>query len=266
MDSFDWLIDILQNPEFQKWRYPAFVHGLMNLDNKSFALPEAAFKWSEKLRANIPEEAAEFINDTISNKNETWFYGLFEPDKDNNLLQLFIAINKSAVQESNISEMYMACCLDDRTESLDIEGFEAIWNGYLRLYNLMQFVPHAYFATRQGIKDGYSYKIAGYTSEGTDANKGEWNEILELTDAELHGLINKLAENNCPVPEAGYELANENGEIVAEAELGWPDINLAFLQTEQIEFSEVFKQYGWRTFPLKDVIADPENYLNFFSE
>jgi DEAD/DEAH box helicase domain-containing protein len=266
MDSFDWLIHILQNPEFQKWGRHAFVHGLMHLDNKRFASPEAKTEWTEKLRANIPEEAAEFINDTISNNNSTWFYGLFKPDKDNNLLQLFIAINKSAVQGSNISEMYMVCCLEDGTKNRDVEGFEAVWNGYLRLYNLMQFVPHAYFATRQGKIDGYSYKIAGYTFEGTDATKGEWDEILELTDAELHGLINKLAENNCPVPEAGYELVNVDGEIVAEAELGWPDINLAFLQPEQIEFSEVFKQSGWRVFPLKDLVADPENYLNLFSE
>jgi DEAD/DEAH box helicase domain-containing protein len=143
MDSFDWLINILQNPEVKKWRYHAFVHGLMNLDNKRFASPETVFEWTEKLQANIPEEVAEFINDT----NGTWFYGLFEPDKDNNLLKLFIAINKSAVQESNISEMYTASCLEDKAENRDVEGFEAAWNGYLRLYNLMQFVPHAYFAT-----------------------------------------------------------------------------------------------------------------------
>jgi DEAD/DEAH box helicase domain-containing protein len=128
MDSFDWLIHILQNPEFQKWERHAFVHGLMHLDNKRFATHETKTEWTEKLQASIPEEAAEFINDTISNNNGTWFYALFEPDKDNNLLQLFIAINKNAVQESNISEMYMACCLEDGTKNRDVKGFEAVWN------------------------------------------------------------------------------------------------------------------------------------------
>jgi len=63
------------------------------------------------------------------------------------------------------------------------------------------------------------------------------------------------------VPDVGYELANEDGEIVATAELGWPQIKVGLLRDEEFQYTGQFIAAGWRTFPVAEVLADPESYI-----
>jgi len=111
--------------------------------------------------------------------------------------------------------------------------------------------------------------FSGFKDQVTeDAFKdySEWAEVLDLTDPGLHGLINQLAERNCPIPEPGFELIDEKGEIVAEAELGWIEKKVAFLLSHQIEFSPLFKKAGWKSATIDDVLNDLENYISLLSE
>jgi len=266
-DSFDWLVRFLINPELTKWQCHAFVHNLFHLDNEQFGTPQGAEQWLNKIRANLPEEVVENFNDAISNTTEPWFYGLFEPDSKKNFMQLYIAAQRDAIQACKISGMYIACRLEDDTENREKKEFESVWNGYLRLYNLLQFIPHTYFVTRQGMTDEYIYGgFEDYASKDSSINNNEWDEVLDLTDSKIHGLINQLAENNCPVPEVGFELIDKNGQIIAEAELGWPDNQIAFLLPNQLIYSVLFNQAGWKAVPLKDVSANPEKYISLFNE
>ena len=82
-----------------------------------------------------------------------------------------------------------------------------------------------------------------------------------MTDANIHGLLNILAENEWPVPEVGYELVDKVGEIVATAELAWEVKNIAFLQGSELEFADVFEKSGWQVFSLTTVVDDPEKYI-----
>lgn len=50
----------------------------------------------------------------------------------------------------------MGCSLNDDQEAKEKEEFQAYWNGFLRLYNLFQFVPYSFFVTTGGI-DGNAY-------------------------------------------------------------------------------------------------------------
>ena len=62
----------------------------------------------------------------------------------------------------------------------------------------------------------------------------------------LHPAMRQWATAGLPVPQLGFELADDNGEVLAEAELAWPTERVAVLHGEQAENGVVFEQAGWR--------------------
>jgi hypothetical protein len=48
-----------------------------------------------------------------------------------------------------------------------------------------------------------------------------------------------------PPDEVGFEL-EENGDVVAEAELAWSQAKLVLLMKEHMSSSEVWQAYGWK--------------------
>ncbi|MDM8549544.1 DEAD/DEAH box helicase [Desulfobacterales bacterium HSG2] len=242
-DSFAWLIRFLANPEPEKWAYYAFTHGLLLLDKQRFSTPSAKKEWSDKARKHLPEEIAEILDDVSG----PCFYGLSESGDAESFVRIFAAIESAAIQSGRISEMRLACSLSDLPEKREMQEFEPAWNGWLRLYNLFQFLPSAFFSTH-GEKTGGEYDGIPDNRQTEPAGDrfDEWEEVRELTDPELHDLLRKLAQKGWPAPQVGYELADKNGKIVGEAELAWSDRKTALLLPEQAEYAKVFEDQGWR--------------------
>jgi DEAD/DEAH box helicase domain-containing protein len=81
--------------------------------------------------------------------------------------------------------------------------------------------------------------------------------LRAVTDAHIHPLLSFLVEHSLPLPEAGFELCDEKGEIIATAELCWPDKKIVFLKDEEKVHEQVFVAKGWRSVPLDEMISDP---------
>ena len=84
--------------------------------------------------------------------------------------------------------------------------------------------------------------------------------LLELVAPELHSLCRRLAECGKALPEAGFELASEAGEIVATAELAWPDARIAVLLEKETVGAARFETAGWQVFQA-DAAADASGLL-----
>jgi DEAD/DEAH box helicase domain-containing protein len=84
-----------------------------------------------------------------------------------------------------------------------------------------------------------------------------WEEVLSLVDGELRPLAERLAENSGPLPILGFELTDEAGAVIAEAELGWPELRIALLREDQRGFLSVFTSADWRAFRPAEV-TEPE--------
>jgi DEAD/DEAH box helicase domain-containing protein len=183
-------------------------------------------------------------------------------------LRLFISVEQEAIRAKNVDAMRLACCLLDEEQDRGEEEFEGRWNGYLRLYNLFQFLPYAFFVTRQGVAANlyegirFGKEPATGPSEEQEVPRDAWEELREQTDDALHGLLRRLVDADWPVPEAGYELVDSGGAIVASAELAWDGVKIAFLLDEEMVYSDVFAQEGWRIWRLSEVVADPEEHLS----
>lgn len=265
-DSFAWLVRFLADPDEESWRTFAFVNALIRLDPGRFATPDAAAEWRAGAAEILTEEMLEVFDDLDGPR----LYGQAQPAEQDlgAPVAAYVAVAQAAVQARDADGVRFGCCLEDGPEVRDEKGFEPVWVGFLRLLNLFQFLPHAYFVTRRGLADGAYDALrlaevtgAGGTPKAEGTEEDPWEELRELTGGVAHPLIEALAERGLPAPEPGYELAGASGEVVGEAELGWPDRKLAVLLGEQSQWAEVFEAAGWRTVPLVEVLADIEAFL-----
>ena len=148
------------------------------------------------------------------------------------------------------------------------------WNGVLRLPNLLQFLPGAWWITRKGVA---ARRYPEFAPDGlplaetaTVGVHGEWAAAMELAEQALHGVMDVRAARGLPVPEVGCELATETGQalhgvmdvraarglpvpevgrelatatgrVLAEAELAWPGRRVAVLHGEQTATTAAFE-------------------------
>ena len=78
-----------------------------------------------------------------------------------------------------------------------------------------------------------------------------WVEALSLVLREVHGWATALAELGLPPPVVGYELLDEKGRIVAEAEMAWVPSRMAVVLPDTGAEAE-FGAAGWTCFVAVD--------------
>jgi len=130
-------------------------------------------------------------------------------------------------------------------------------------------LSYSFFVTSEGIKAKvydsiklFDELVSGRGVPDKEPAEDRWDEVKELTDVQFHGLLDLLRENEWPLPEAGYELEGESGEIIASAEFGWEELKIAFLTDEEIEYQNQFVDFGWKVIPISEILNDPEKYMS----
>jgi molybdopterin biosynthesis enzyme len=81
----------------------------------------------------------------------------------------------------------------------------------------------------------------------------------------LQPLFDLLSQGGATLPESGFELTDENGEIIATAELGWPGEKVAVLIENDPALAGIFKEYGFEVYQLRDIQDSPETIAERFS-
>jgi DEAD/DEAH box helicase domain-containing protein len=148
---------------------------------------------------------------------------------------------------------------------------QAAWREWLRQGNLFQFLPHLLLSTpgwsgaeeptaidtpqvwipRESAGDG----AADVADQGglADERKGAWAELIRLAPQQAKPLLNALATalqaSDHPMPEPGFELEGSRGEVLAMAELAWPDQQLAVVEPAD---AGAFTAAGWQCWSLED--------------
>ena len=75
-----------------------------------------------------------------------------------------------------------------------------------------------------------------------------WQEALELAAQEVQAWGLALAALGASAPQPGYELMDDKGRVIAEAELAWPDALTAVLMSGTATDSALFVEQGWHVF------------------
>jgi DEAD/DEAH box helicase domain-containing protein len=263
-NSFDLLIQYLQNPEDTKWISYMFAFTLLHVDPAKFSDPETIRTWEIAFKNVLPEN----FTDKLEDIQEPRLYGLLESKDSENAIQLnqHTIIEQSALTPpGNQFGVLVGCCLNDEENNRLTDEFQLVWNGYLRLFNFFQFLPYTFFTTREGIfKKAYD-RIAPFEEKvtvDTTTNTEAWEEIKELTEHSIHELLDWFENSGWSVPEVGYELEGQEGEVIATAELAWIELKIVFLLEEEQAFESKFNEAGWSANLLTEVLDNPEKYLS----
>ena len=164
---------------------------------------------------------------------------------------------------------YLMRVYDDEPD-IEANEFRKVWSGILRSHNWLQFLPNAWFVTSRGIDLGM-YPVSGLLVESNSEKEPEvppvsadWSEVLEDVDTSWFAIVKELSKcEGVPLPEVGFPLVGQKGEVLGEAELGWEQAKVACFLEDSEGNAEAFKEAGWVVFetPVGLKIEDLEGEL-----
>lgn len=271
LNSFDMLIHYLKEPGAQMWQAYAFIQWLLLLQSRLVTIEAAASEEVEKIirdtappgQLKLPELRPAPGGDYIGGFEARSF-----PDGAP-LVWLYASGRKEQVQKSDLGKVNLTARLFDDPEFLLRKEFHPAWNGFLRLYNLYQFLPGSFFITSQGL---FNNEYAGLAPEEAALEKDTLIQnhrnlagLKEITAPGVHPLLDFIARENLPAPEAGYEWCNEHGAIVATAELAWPQQKLALLSDTENIFEGIFTAGGWRVGFITGALQNPGSLIGLLA-
>ena len=257
----------LAEPDPELWRRAVFTQLVGEFDQATMTSADFAKRFAAAAKGALPEGAVDFLHHGPSEApahNTHVFAGRGEwraaggdgpaGPFAHGLIDLLLAMPPSALQRFDPDAMWATIHLHDDDPSRTREDFQAAWNGALRLFNLLQFLPLAWWTTRRGTEvnlyNELPVKSHGWMAGVLDEPDGPetanaWADALRFAVDELKADLLRLREQDFPPPEVGLELTGPRGGVLAEAELGWEDHRLAVLMTDQSANRVTFESHGW---------------------
>ena len=252
MDSFGAMMAFLADPRPHLWKTYAF---LLAINGKKDCIGFASEEWVEEARAalegpggwssvNAPE-VPEKSKDPLFVKAAT-----FTDEVDRPAISVLASVPRDDVKDPTQPQslQFFARLFDDADIAGTTDEFKPSWNGFLRLYNFMQFLAQARFVTTSGLMQNLYEELdaqMGAPGKPPDSDDKDIELLILLADPKVHDLIRAAAGAGQALPEAGYELLGESNEVVATAELAWPDEKIALLIGPMHTAAERFRSQGW---------------------
>ena len=266
--TLDLLGRFLAEPDVERWRRAVFTQLVGEFDQASMMSSEVVERFAVAARTALPEGTSGFRSPVGSESHApgkqqalagrgAWRAPVGDGPAGpfaHGLADLLVAMPPSALQRFDPEAMAAAVHLHDDDANREHAGFQRVWNDVLRLFNLLQFLPLAWWTTRRGIKANLYDEIPIRSRtwmpdapalprdpETADA----WADALRFAAPELRGDLQRLLALDLPPPEAGLELTGPMGRVLAEAELGWEKQRIAVLMPEQQKDHAALEASGW---------------------
>ena len=183
------------------------------------------------------------------------------------LLQAGGGIETKALQCRSFSDLRIILQLFDDYAPHGLAEWKRAWREFLRLGNLLQFLPSFEFVSSLGQNSDLYRPILEFdTGLHKSRISDQLASLIELVAHEMRDLCVQVAERGKTLPLAGFELANEAGEIVASAELAWPSCRFAVLLDHEVDGTTNFEIAGWRVFVADEVRIAPESLLEILPD
>lgn len=190
------------------------------------------------------------------------FFGTWIPRSSDTHFYAYGGILAASMKSDKNAPVSVCAILDDRSDSRT-DKYEEEWNGFWQFFNVMQFSQRFVAVCYTGL-DNHTYVALPYGKTETVAediipatvrNEG-WAEIRGMLFDEITiQMADRLEEDGIGAPnEAGYELANESGEVIAELELAWIEKKIGYMTPEQLSEREKAESEGWKIFTSADEI------------
>jgi hypothetical protein len=152
--------------------------------------------------------------------------------------------------------MFSYVVFDDSQPLGYSDDIKQLWNTYLSLYNILQFLPNTKFVTKRGLKTGDYLSVPFIEMAVPVSEPIELTEMKDLTDHLYDELLTICFLEHLPLPELFYELSGLNGACIAQSDLAWPESHIALLSEGEIS---VWQKQGWKVYlaeSLDSVVID----------
>jgi DEAD/DEAH box helicase domain-containing protein len=246
------LVAWLADPDPLRWKRAVFTALFRQFDRERMLEPELrqAFTGSAEQASPgfVRDRLAELPEQTCVGGRGRWTSESAGP------VDLYLALPLAAVEGGEPDLATAILHLHDDEESRKGKDYRRYWNGVLRAFNLLQFLPGAFWTTRVGIERQRYPELGPKLDPPSEpqVTDAAWREAVDLASPEFRPLLRTLSARGVPVPTVGFELAGEHGTVVAEAEAGWPDAKVAVLLPDQEPGMAAFTAAGWKVFAATD--------------
>ncbi len=224
LNSFEWLMNYLAQPDAEQWQRWAMLRTFAQANPVSLKDANLNQQWSEQIQTRLGTEPLDY-----------WEL----PEKFlsasvlvSSALNVRSAVDLMRHRQTDGAGSFVLLALND-APSAETAILKASWNETLRLLNLYQFLPHVYACTLASGSSSTPVLLPKLTAPtATVIPDPPWQELEELVLEEaLLPAITQMQQAHWPLPEAGYELTNPQGTVVAIAELAWSRHRIAVVLT-----------------------------------
>ncbi|MDR2712687.1 MAG: DUF1998 domain-containing protein [Clostridiales bacterium] len=255
--AMELLLNYLEEPESERlFNAHARAYAFSLLDRANFRNSSSFAEWNLN---TLSIDEAFGINEVDFKFGET-FFGIWKPRSSNSHLTIYAGAVTDDVQNNKTKADFSVYALLNDDENERTDKYEAEWNGFWQFTNMMQFLDRFTPATSSGIRQlVYSklpQKMELFTKEQPACVSAIWQEILEqLIDDATLAFAKKCIELDIPEPSSvGYELVDDNEEVIGQAELAWESLKIVMLTPEQVEDENAFIINGWNVIKDNDEI------------
>jgi hypothetical protein len=179
------------------------------------------------------------------------------------LLEAGGGIETAALQVRNFADLEARLQLFDDCAHHGPSEWKLAWREFLRLGNLLQFLPRFEFVSSLGLSSELYRPISDSpTGLEKESISDQLASLVEIVARELRDLCAQVAGRGKLLPQAGFEFTSEAGEIIATAELAWPSCRISVLLEHEVDGMSFFETAGWRVFKADDVRTTPEQLFD----
>ena len=184
-----------------------------------------------------------------------WYCGVLSTD----YIAGFIAVPHADLVDKSYRRLRVWLRLMDDHAAGGGSPWKSAWREFLRVSNVVQFLPEVAFMTSTGLQEGlYGSLLDAETGDEQQPSNAALELLLaDVLDAGARQIVMAADQADVELPEAGFEIADDQGEIVAVAELAWPDARVCVLTKAQLEYAEAARAVGWLIWLVDDAAADP---------
>jgi DEAD/DEAH box helicase domain-containing protein len=145
----------------------------------------------------------------------------------------------------------------NEADAIDEATQHGRWRRWLALFNTFQALPGFLLATERGLEmddyGGLAPAVVAPRPEGPATTLGNaWASAFQSAIEDAAVGLRGLADAGVDIPEIGYEYADAEGVVIAEAELAWPRAKVCVLLDSQADFAGAWAAAGWQAVPLAE--------------
>lgn len=240
-DGLSQLLPLLESYRLSDWELLAQLSALAAVVKGRPAVAEAVVAQATDQLLHYPQSAPLNFQGSPSGPLR---YTVF----DNDLLQLFCWV-------AGKNQVKIIMRLNDSQAERQLDRFNLTWQRFLHHLNVWQFLEHfqpvtASLISEEAVKTPVAPLVEVEAAHQLQDQDAAWGDVGDDVIDEVVPLVDYMVRTTStplPLPVVGFELVDNQEQIVGMAELGWLEQRVALLLLEQQLDQSAFSQAGWDT-------------------